>query len=170
MVTVWRLTARDIRLMRGRFVALDALGLRADLGVPCRSGCRIVRGHFVGADAADPDLWDFCGDAATGQKGSLGTCRHRPTPGEMRKIRTEKRALNLRVRGSSPWRSLNWAFTNSVGIGQLGEHPYLPVVLSFELFRICQICPVFLPVLAPCSLGGGMLAAGIRADWSRPAI
>ena len=72
--------------MRGRFVILDALGLRADLGVLCRSGCRIVRGYYAGADAADPDLWDFCGDAATGQQGSLGTCRHRPTPVQIERL------------------------------------------------------------------------------------
>jgi hypothetical protein len=110
--------------MRGRFVILDALGLRADLGVLCRSGCRIVRGYFVGADAADRDLWDFCGDAATGQKGSPGTFRHRLTPGQIERLEQRSGLLICGFGGSSPWRPLNWAFTNSVGIGQLGERPY----------------------------------------------
>ena len=31
--------------------------------VPASAGlCRFVRGYFVGASAASPDLWDFCGD------------------------------------------------------------------------------------------------------------
>jgi hypothetical protein len=32
--------------------------------VPTSAGlCRFVRGYFVGASAASPDLWGFCGDA-----------------------------------------------------------------------------------------------------------
>ena len=30
----------------------------------CAGKCRIVRGPFVGDTAPEPDLWDFCGDAA----------------------------------------------------------------------------------------------------------
>ena len=29
----------------------------------CAGLCRIVRGYFVGASAASPDLWGFCGGA-----------------------------------------------------------------------------------------------------------
>jgi hypothetical protein len=30
----------------------------------CTGKCRLVRGIFVGDPAGDPDLWEFCGDAA----------------------------------------------------------------------------------------------------------
>ena len=58
--------------------------------------------------------------------------------------RTEQRTLNPRVRGSSPWRRTR----DDLGL-------YRP-----QVFFLCPVCPDFAAVLAPCLLGGRMLAGG----------
>jgi hypothetical protein len=56
----------------------------------------------------------------------------------------EQQTLNLRVRGSSPWRRTR----DDLGLYRL------------QVFFLCLVCPDFLGVLAPCLLGGRMLAGG----------
>ena len=42
------------------------------VAVPDNAGlCRFIRGDFVGNTAADPELWDFCGDAGRREKLAL---------------------------------------------------------------------------------------------------
>ena len=62
--------------------------------------------------------------------------------------RTEQQTLNLRVRGSSPWRR---------------THPDLGFYRSWAFFS-CPVCPDFLPALAPCLLGDRMLTGRARGQ------
>jgi hypothetical protein len=86
-----------------------------------------------------------CGPGAFREWSRLADCcyDHRVLDAPLAQL-AEQRTLNPRVRGSSPWRRTR---------SDLGFY-------QFQVIFMCPVCPGFLPMLAPCLLGGRMLGPG----------
>ena len=59
-------------------------GITLALVPTCAGKCRLIRGFLVGDLTAEPDLWDFCGEATHARTGNSGR----------RRVGTQRRTLS----------------------------------------------------------------------------